>query len=89
MRRKTKTYVPSPQNVPKEEPFQSDYESILRVAHAEEINRKDAEEWPRGTEEGPTFWTTWTNKGILTSRINPKTKRVSHKWNTRGFPRGG
>ena len=51
----------------------------LRLAHVEEIVRKNAEDW-NCSEAGPALFRSKTNKGIVVSRMSPKSGDISHEW---------
>jgi len=64
----------------KDDLFKNATQRTLWISHLEEILRKKAIDFPRGGAEGDTFLSSVTDKGRLTTTIQPKSKRVSHRW---------
>ena len=58
-------------------------QQVLLHAHLEEIARKDAAAWNIGWYRSVNRIESKTDKGILVSKINLKSKTVSHKWHSR------
>jgi hypothetical protein len=65
--------------------FENHNQENLWLSHLKEIAGKNAEALGGGGTEAPTFVSSKTDKGTLTSTINPKTQEVSHTWNRLGF----